>query len=623
MVDFVSVAVIIGEVYFFSFLMGYFLLRRNFSFPFFVMLPIRISLGLSTLALIAFIASFLLIHKLVLIIPVFIVVAFILPKMLREKSNIITLNIRNIFENLVPLILFLISYIYFSIATGIMSWPPPGDIIGHGLLTSLLRYTGKLSFTLEPLIQFPFYYPAGMHVFAANLADLMGLFSGEAVLVTGALISSLIPPLLFSLTYITTRSSVVSLLPFLASFYIHSSGPLMTWIMGYFYNGPYPNLFGFLLSILVVCLLIFARKGSLRALGCTVLILFQLFMSYPPLILTIGPLSLLLVGSQLLNFIKSANRKLLLLIFVALTIFAVLIVLPLSHIWLRVSLYDFEIDFSFFYDPSVVVTVLATVMSSFLLVKGQHKEVSLFFLGTFVPAIATLDGRVYMPIRYIFPERLIVLSWIFSWIVVSSFIGYLSKVYKKSSNKHTTHIKTYWSKLIFFKILCLFLLLIFIAPSVSEHFTFASARRYAGYSRSPYFPYDHKVSTWISENVPPDERILNDLSLSGFYLPSYTYKTVIFHHFPHPPEYDEAKQVWLHPDNESLVRLILRKLNIKWVFVTSSDYYFDTWLYGGDQNYKKKPFRPADYGHFFDSYQFLQIAFGEGNTRIYKVIWSS
>jgi hypothetical protein len=291
----------------------------------------------------------------------------------------------------------------------------------------------------------------------------------------------------------------------------------------------------------------------------------------------------------------------------------------------------------YFSDLSTWFMLPATLMGIYLLFKSKSVDVPAIFLATFLLNVMSMGDETYRFLSLILPSRLIIVSWILSWVVISISISTLLKrvEYHLDARERKTNVMfcSRWGKhsvkinlsqkcikTLTLKLIVIVLVLAMVYPSLYQHFSLSAATCYAWYSRLPSFPYDYNVSVWISQNIPPDELILNDMSWSGLYLPSYTFKKVIFHYFMHPPEYDEARFIWLHADNETLVKAILKKLEIKWVFVTSEWGYLDLWMYGGSGNYVAKPLNPAKYVEIFDSYPFLKKRYQCGNSAIYEVV---
>ena len=136
----------------------------------------------------------------------------------------------------------------------------------HGPLVSLIEYYNRFPRTLYPLVNthIEIDYPLGMHILIATLNKLWNLFPGQAVLVYGGILSSLIPPLFFLLTYSIAKSNFLSLVGALTSFFIHPSGIMTKWILGHFFNGTYPNLTALTIIIAMMIIEILSTEKNLK-----------------------------------------------------------------------------------------------------------------------------------------------------------------------------------------------------------------------------------------------------------------------------------------------------------------------------------------------------------------------
>lgn len=627
-------------IYCLSFTIGFFLFNFDSVTKFYLgitLLPIVAVTGLCTLILLSYTISFVVIHWSVLITPLILIAPIILFNSLRKGVKlVIKISIKTFSRTIAMVMLNIIPLIYFTLATDVMKWPPPGDIIGHGLQVSLLRHNGKILLTFEPLSPYANYYPRGFHIFVANVAELMGLYSGEAVLIMGAFLSALTPSLLFSLTYMLTDSFFLSLMPYLASFHIHSTENLGRWVFGYFFNGVYPCFTGIVSYILLTSLLVLFRKtNSRKILYITILILAELFFTYPDFFITVAPISLLIIGKPLWQIAKKS--KWVILIFATLSIPAVMTILTIGRHYIGKLLTtgfspSFRIPSVYFSDWTTLSIFLAAPMGIYLLVKKRQISVPTIFLTTLLLNVISMSDEAYRFLCIILPTRLIIVDWMLSWVIISSFMATVLKYIKNLvDNKHRCFkLIVYKQYLTTFtlgdtgafmlKLACILLVLCIFYPSLYLHFSLNRASRAAWYTRSSSFPFDYNVSLWVSQNVPSDELILNDMSYSGLYLPSFTFKKVVFHYFSHPSEYNEARLIWLRPEDQTLVMEILRKLEIKWIVITSEWGYLDLWMYGGSGKYIGKPFKPNKYIEIFDSYPFLKKMYQYGNSTVYKVL---
>jgi hypothetical protein len=173
--------------------------------------------------------------------------------------------------SIVTVLALAISFLYFSVSLSVMQWPPAGDITYHGFYTSIIIYDQRIPTNFSPFINLRLNYPLGFHVNAAFLSLLLGIYPGESVFLFGAILMIALTSLVFTLTYIITKSTVLSITTYVLLFLTYSTsasgGDLEEWLFGYFFNGPYPNIFGFLVIVLsATAVAILARTKDQRIL---------------------------------------------------------------------------------------------------------------------------------------------------------------------------------------------------------------------------------------------------------------------------------------------------------------------------------------------------------------------
>src|SRR2546422_2471520 len=153
-----------------------------------------------------------------------------------------------------------LSLLIFGYLTVFMRWPPPGDITSlHGPIVALLLTGGYPAAGRE----LSYFYPLGFHAYPPSVAGPFGLYPGEAILVYGAFLTALIPVLMYSIARKLGASRLLALLAFAGAFVAHPSLNLEEWVLGAFFNGPYPNLMGYLGVLLLAEVLIEHLNGPL------------------------------------------------------------------------------------------------------------------------------------------------------------------------------------------------------------------------------------------------------------------------------------------------------------------------------------------------------------------------
>jgi hypothetical protein len=183
-------------------------------------------------------------------------------------------------------IVLAVSFFYLTNVIAIYQWPPPADIVGHGFYTSLIIYFQRIPTSLYPFANLGFYYPVGLHVNAAFLSLVLGIYPGEAVLLFGGVLMIALTSLMFSLMYIITKSRMLSLSAYLLLFLTYSTqggGNLEEWVFGYLFNGEHPAIYGFLIVLLLLTMIfIHAKTKDQRVLTRLYpMVMIVLLLTYP------------------------------------------------------------------------------------------------------------------------------------------------------------------------------------------------------------------------------------------------------------------------------------------------------------------------------------------------------
>ena len=230
--SFTIVSLIVFTQFVISFPIGFLILGDKIKFiPFVIRTPIHISLGLIIITIMLFAIGIVIVHYYFLIAIGIISYLILFYKLFKNKPSIHLNFSKNWFRqnyvSIVSLCFFILIFFHFSFVTVDMGWPPQGDILHHGLYTSLIQHNGKIEDTLTPVSPSALIRaPLGLHVLAANNSSLFGIFPGESFFVMGTLIIILITLAIFSTVYILTRSLAFSSIAMVATFYIHPSGNL-------------------------------------------------------------------------------------------------------------------------------------------------------------------------------------------------------------------------------------------------------------------------------------------------------------------------------------------------------------------------------------------------------------
>jgi len=642
--DFLSSCIYSAATLFLSFWLGYILLGRRSEWgdlPFPTLLPLYLSLGLVMLTLCAVVLGMVTVLPSVVVSISLIAMAGVVYRWLRPRSEPTAKNHSRILasQHLLPvfvaLAILVVMYLYFNIVAGIMLWPPPGDLIGHGYLTSLFIYRGLATTNFLPIVNYPEYYPSGAHILVANLAELLGFNPGEAWLGFGAIIMVLIATLVFSLTYSHTCSVVLSIIPSLAVFYVNQSGDLTSYVLGYLYNGPYPNLFAYLIAIVLIYLATYYRREEFHwfmALAVTEGVLLSVYPNFLP---SVGAICAIPLATSLRgNTWKKWGRARAFLFLALLILLVIALVRDLTPVIQNYAGAILGAGLGSGYEGTAgleqdLPTLLTVVLGSTLAVWNILRKSKLIFLGSVeIVCISFISLSTLLPssVLSVFePERLIPLVWVLSVVLVCvSFSEVLRSSLRFGVRLHGSkrHFRLGERPKAMATVLFLVLMVFVFESSLASAATFAEANTYSYYSHGAAYPSDSLASEWLCQHVTPGPLILNDQSWSGYFLTSYCFERVVYYYFYfHPAQYDDANLVWLHPENETLVRTILNQLDIKYVYVTSDPTFLNYYLYANAVGHSSGPtlLDVPQVIHYFDNYSFLRMVYQVNDSTVYTV----
>jgi hypothetical protein len=622
---------------------------RTMSLPFFVVFPIICSLGLIGLSLVFFVSGIL---RLTLF-TVFVVVAIslLLVAMRRKKLNVKMEKLRSS-ESLVPLLLFVISICYFASVAGYWIMPPVGDIVvGHGPFVSVIEAEGRVS--MESVwLSSP--YPLGFHATVATFNQIFRFYPGQAILVLGAVISALLPLIIYAIVFILTRSILLSLVGYLSAFYVHSSSNMEKFLLGPFFNGPYPNLMGYLILFTYIALLCsipdLPSKPNRKWFWFIGLLIFgALLITYPSF-------SLLLIVINTIPWIQRIHRqppqKLLQKTLVFFGIIFSLVALCLAFLYansflqsamqdaqsllsqLQESKIYYSISpFSFFDDLSGIIAILAIPFALYLY-RRHRQRIALIYIIILVLVVLSLIPILFdYFLFFILPSRSLVILFALAWpIILIGFDSFIDEPMPQGPsnmlNRVYVQMKLFFSKkrkLLsatprYDHIFAAVIGIIILGPCFYGHLSFTYANTLAwNVTKSPSFQDDFAALKWLNANAEPSALILNDGSWTSMYILSMSMKNITF--FPYnvwvnPERAKELWQIWQKPTNITHVAELLKKYNVSYIFSTSENGYFDSLR----KVYKNKLFSPSIYAWIFDRYTFLEPVFSSKNTRIYKVL---
>jgi len=211
--------------------------------------------------------------------------------------------------NIVIFSAFVFLFLFIMLKIQTFGWSPYGDANIHSYLTGIQIFNGSLLEHIPFLPNLKIEYPLGMHFFTANLSLLYNYPPPQSLLVLAGVSVFLLSAALLGIVYTLTRSSWLSTIVLLASFYIHSSGDKITYLWGHFIIGDYPNLSGFFfIFLLILIMLIIRNKIKIQHILFLFLLVVSGIIIYPT---TITYSSLILVAFVASRFKIKSNTNLL------------------------------------------------------------------------------------------------------------------------------------------------------------------------------------------------------------------------------------------------------------------------------------------------------------------------
>jgi len=564
------------------------------------------------------------------------------------KSHLFTI------DNIFPSFLFSTVFYFFLNKMDEMLWPPVGDVTSsHGPLVSTFLFNGRLTLSLEPLAPYSLYYPPGFHVLAANIASWFDILPGEAILLVAGSTIVLVFWLMYSLTYMYTRSKLLSTAVFLSPFVFHPSAHLSRWIVGFFYNGTYPSLLAILLatfSITILALLdTHANHDKRLVLGITLwqlITMLTLLVVYPPFLLVIMLVLIYLLfrhhGLYRSIFMKNYKIITVLLIVMLFVLSFELIYFDANVLFSRLQQHYLNaspaalrraISFRYFYDHITGFAMIFAFIASFLfLLRKNYISISFIYVSSFILLLLSLiDPTILYTDVFlrIVHQRFHMIPWLTSWTIIA--LGIYSLVNRFtvtniimikmavrsyssiSEKKFTVH-----SSSILFS-LCFFILTSLFVPNIIHQYTITPNR----YTASSSWAHDYEGLIWIHNNVHPDDLILNDYSWAGLWILSFSYKNTTSNRHMSKFELDRTRdlnKVWEGTMSPYEVYQALTTYNVTYIFTTSEwGYYRWNCIWGEPSKYVRKPLEPSQYIELFNSYPFLRLRFQSGYTSIYEV----
>ncbi len=477
--------------------------------------------------------------------------------------------------------------------------PPPGDPVTHGTHVALLLHgqgfhpTGILIW--DDFASAISYYPRGFHTLGAATSLVTGLVPAEAILVSATAAFFLIPTVVYTFVYLSTKRSGLALIGSLivliipnASFSVGTHS-----VMALYVQGVYPFLFGLLLTTTFLLLghseetLSYLRGHlgliiTLAILAIAILLTHYFFIFLVAIYATTRLLIFLIqkIRRPYLHALYLAGALGLYITFAGGLKTLVESFVPISASWIGANWVPIE---SFAQSPFSIVVFSAVPFAFYGLYRGWSKEFNTTFAifgGLLIVAMVS-EFLYFNYLWFILPIRgLILLIPLSSIILMVNFGHALDQRLKAPELQKASRIHVHPSErpVVYFIALGL---VVFIAG------LYQSAQPPAwGFPAGE----DYEAMLWIQENVPAQDLILNDRSFVGLYVPAFGLKNVVHVRVLRydMPTYmldrvNDSAVVFDNPGNRQLLREAIERWDIRYIFISSEDVYFDYWY---DERYE-------------------------------------
>lgn len=576
-------------------------------------------------------------------------------------------NIKLTKQDFIIGIIMVLLLLIFSNMVSLIKWAPGVDSLNHGMLTNLLLNNHKITSTLEPIAPSqPWFEPFGFHIHSANISILMDIYPGESILLFSTIITILIIMNSFTIVYYSSKSILLSLIAMISCFLLFSNVQdirfLEKWFLGFFYNTPYANLFGFYFLIqffFVYFVLIDLKKdhSKIFLVGLSSSLL-GIVLSYSPFLVI--PLSYIIikkiynlfeyhsVSKKIINrlyfgsfqiFNNNIVLRIMNMIIILLFIFFILTLSNILIEYFQDSNNNFftllnRIQNNSYYYTSIVLnpssfsditgywSITLLILSIISILRTNRVQISYFYLT--VASILTLSSFSFQILNellwFMFGGRLFVFMILLNGIITSF---YINDFIKWVVNFKKLHIERQdKDKLtLYLQLIISFIVIIgLLTPSLISNISLEQATFWAWQVVNPEFNNDYKLFSWISNNINKSELILTDYTYTSKKLLSFSLNNVTALPIPiFPEEIELAKNTVIVWDKPTLMKSFIDRYDVKYVLLDSDTAHrIPSELGGQDENIPRN-YNSTEYNIIFSNMPFLSKIKEYGNSSLYMV----
>ncbi len=559
-------------------------------------------------------------------------------------------------SDLPGLLVLVCSFAYFVVVAGLLQWPPPGDIsTAHGPMVTLFLADGRIPLTEQGYV---ILYPPGLQALAASMGPVVLAYGADMIFALGATLAALLAPLIYAITLECTRSCrwavVVALVPFIPHQFVN----LEQWTVGYFFNGPYPNLFGFVILLTLVAVLLFDQrtedparhlKRTVLAAVMTLAFLF-IYPSFSILAALLTGLWMLLhwgpLRAELAVLLRPSRARLVLIggiaavaSFVVAYVAALYAVGQNPAVMTDYLLGRFVVGAggaaaapspyaetpTFFIDhPSGWVSIVAMVVVGLRIWRRSWDFLDVFYIALGLTLFVSLTGPGFAVTWFILPSRISPLFALLGWPLLIREALARAIPAPGAPELSVTGPARAERVLVRSPVLPVLVAAIVILTPVAVQPGLVGAlvdpvTFYGIFFPRASFQDNFQVLRWIAQNADHTKLMANDGSYLSRYLMAVTVQNMSNTNWAearYPQRGYDLMRLWLQPRNVSYLSQVIRAYGVRYIFTTSDP---DSVYPPVSFEYEAKRYPPALFDTIFDRYSFLVTDYAASGNRVYEV----
>ena len=588
------------------------------------LLPLQISLGMATVIILDLVSSLVRIDPFVVvglwISATTIVVVTRLRSFLKTKrkgESLIDLHTLRInWDWGVVVGLSFTTYLFSQVAST-LGWAPPNDSIRHAMYVSLILSNLRTTTSYLPISPVPlnfWSYPRGFYGLPSSLSFVSGIYPGQSILIVGAAIVALIPPLFYTTTLMRTRSIIAAIFSFILTFLLPGAAVYDAWspshdlLLGAFLVATYPSMIGNLILLTMFAIIVvFDDFGPIRVRSTYWLPIFLLltvvlaFTYYSYVVFPIAFLVLRVLFSQGRAYAKKNGKLPFIMIVLALVIVFLGIAIEtrsyaITHFSLRPDL-QYQISQKLnplapgsqylIYAFLVVATVSLALSTRLLSEPPNYKNYAaevFFGMMLFFHILDLSSESLHSSLFWMTnSNRSLMVLYGLTYILIPI---YLWRFFSHPPVRVQTLLpwrRSFPSARFLGKIGGLFLLFLAFSPMIFAIYNYTPSPLRPDILQVPRTDDNYLACQWLAENVQTNQLVLNDLSLSGLSVTSFRAVPVVndmnrlenwYIYHTLPSDYAvlmlSADRILQHPGEYYTVRDLMIEWHISYIYISDS-----------------------------------------------------